>query len=210
MSYKSYGQLGNKPQKNVDHFSVPELANAQHKGQIISQNRIVVIDIHANWCGPCRKIAPDYSVLAAKYNKPGECILVKENLDKKLTHGITGVPTFHFIVQGHKVGEVVGANLTEVEAKLVQILQGGVAQSPAQNQGPQFNRNALRHHVRHGHNIPSDSPNAHPYQGGDSGALYHQPYNDQQPQQNYNQQPYNSQQQQNNYNQQTPSNVHYQ
>lgn len=175
--YKNYGELGSQPEKNVDQFSVIDISDINHKRQIIGQNRVVVIDIHADWCGPCRQIAPDYSVMATKYKKEGECVLVKENLDKALSQNITGVPTFHFIVEGRKVDEVVGADLEQVETKLLSILQKTQSSKPIQ-QGPGFNRNAVRQYgnVLHGQNIQSD-PHSVPYRSDQSGPIYHQPYN---------------------------------
>uniref|UniRef100_A0A6C0EPP3 Thioredoxin domain-containing protein n=1 Tax=viral metagenome TaxID=1070528 RepID=A0A6C0EPP3_9ZZZZ len=172
--YKSYSELGAQPEKNTDQFSVVEIANGQHKNQIISENRVVVIDIYADWCGPCRQIAPDYSVLGAKYNKVGECILVKENLEKKLTPGITGVPSFHFIVEGRKVDEVVGGDLEAVEAKLLQILQGGAGNQS--NVGPQYSRSALRNHgpVGHGQTIPETYSQPQQSYSQQTGPMYHQ------------------------------------
>lgn len=181
--YKSFDELGAKPQQNHDQFAVVEIQDGQHKSQLLSQNRVVVIDIYADWCGPCRQIAPDYSVMAARYTKPGECVLVKENLDKKLSQGITGIPTFHFFVQGRKVDEVVGANLQEVEDKLNQVLrtppmsQQQMYSPPQHGQGPPYGRNTIRVHgsPMHGQNNIGGPVQPRPYQP-DNGAVYHQPY----------------------------------
>lgn len=170
--YKNYSELGSQPDPNRDVYSVLEVQNGQHKSNIINQNRIVIVDVYADWCGPCKQTAPQYASLANTYNKQGQCILVKENLDKKLTR-VEGVPTFQFYMEGRQVDQVVGADLQEVEKKLQNLLQsGGSIQQPTMiNQpgmtGPNYRKNTIRQ-------------SGSPYQG-------QQQYNQstQQPQQSY-------------------------
>jgi thioredoxin 1 len=180
MSYKSFDELGNKPKPNRDLYSVLTVENAQHKNQIITQNRVVVVDIYADWCRPCKQIEPEYSMMAQKYNQQGQVMLIKENLQKKITQGITGVPTFHFFVDGQLVDQEVGADLRNVDAKLQKILNtrnapvGGLQGPPSHTGGMN-----IRGHVPvyHGHSVsnnPHDQSNQQPYQG--DGAIYHQPH----------------------------------
>lgn len=119
--YKSYQDLGEQPLPNRDQYSVITLANEEHKSNTIGRNRIVVVDIYADWCQPCKQTAAAYSSLANKYNVAGKCMMVKENLDNKLTQNITGIPTFQFFLEGRMVDQVVGADLDEVEKKLLAI-----------------------------------------------------------------------------------------
>jgi thioredoxin 1 len=43
-------------------------------------NRLVVVDMYADWCGPCKTLAPIFSDLAKEYN--GKAIFLKVNVDK--------------------------------------------------------------------------------------------------------------------------------
>lgn len=177
--YKSFSELGNKPQPNRDVYSVVELKDAAHKQQIISTHKVVLVDIFADWCGPCKQMAPDYAVLANKFNRSGVCAVVKENLDRKLTPNIQGVPTLHFFVNGRMVHDIVGADLKKAEEKLTEFLAQvsgqGMGQGQAQNPLP-FQSNSLRSRMQR---YPPEQAGVQgvpqPYQPPPSGGNYHMP-----------------------------------
>lgn len=144
--YKNYGDLGNDEPRNRDVMNVLELANVDHKRQIIGSNRVVVVDIYADWCGPCKQTAPDYATIASEYSSPGECAIVKYNYDKvdpSERSRIHGIPVFQFFFEGRQVDEVVGADIDAVKVKLTDILKKGRVTESGQD-GPQFNRNSIR------------------------------------------------------------------
>jgi thioredoxin 1 len=178
--YKSYDQLGVQPEPDRDVLEVLEIANVQHKKHILSNHNVVCVDIYADWCGPCKQTAPEYSLVAAKYSKPGVCAVVKYNLDKmdpSEKNRIHGIPVFQFFVNGQQIDEIVGADIPRVEEKLKTILQGGVPR-PQQQQvedltkGPVYNRNSIRHNRSQ---MPQmDSSSGEPYMANTGN--YHQPY----------------------------------
>lgn len=141
MSYKSYQDLGTQDETGKDQYSVISIEDAQEKTALLTQNRLVCVDVYADWCGPCKQIAPDYSMLASKYNKKG-FLLVKELYEKKLSEQIRGIPTFIFYADGKEVDRVVGADLQEVDSKLTEILNS--YSSAAQMRGPPAGRNTVR------------------------------------------------------------------
>ena len=65
----------------------------------------VMVDFFADWCGPCKKMAPDIDLLAAKYQ--GRALIAKLNTDKSPRtaekHEIKGIPTVMVFAAG-KVG----------------------------------------------------------------------------------------------------------
>ena len=73
-----------------------------------------VIDFYADWCGPCRKVAPIMEKLANEYD--GRLVIYKVNVDqeKRLSSafGISSIPTVLFIPKEGKPSKQVGA-LTE-------------------------------------------------------------------------------------------------
>jgi thioredoxin 1 len=155
--YKNYSELGRSENKQKDQYNILELQNFQQKQQILSQNKLVCVDIFADWCGPCRQISPSYSILATTYNKPGLCLLVKENLSKNLSSDIHGVPTFHFFVQGQLVDKIVGADLEIVEKKLNYYLNQIRDQSTSYSTGPATNKNSIRRYATPYQGEPFDS-----------------------------------------------------
>jgi len=59
----------------------------------------VIVDFYADWCGPCKRVAPTLEDLAKEYE--GEIIIYKVNTDKNpnvsRAFGISGIPAFLFV-----------------------------------------------------------------------------------------------------------------
>jgi thioredoxin 1 len=163
--YKSYDQLGETPEPNRDLHNVLEIQNNAHLAQILSSNRVVCVDVYADWCGPCKMTAPTYASLAERYGKQGEVILVKyrfENIELAERKTITGIPLFNFYVEGNKVDKVIGGDIDEVEQKLKNIISQvnnqAVMDLSKVNQGNQFTRNSIRNNRN---NIPDTTGNGY-------------------------------------------------
>ncbi|RYP28420.1 hypothetical protein DL767_007228 [Monosporascus sp. MG133] len=81
--------------------------------QALEQNRIVMLDCFATWCGPCKAIAP----ILANHSNEEEFkdiyfakIDVDELPDLSQELGIRAMPTFMVFKDGEKADELVGAN----------------------------------------------------------------------------------------------------
>jgi thioredoxin 1 len=78
---------------------------------VIKQHPYVVVDFWAEWCAPCRAIAPMIEELAKKY--AGKMTFVKLNTDENprvpQQYMIMGIPTLLFFKDGKLVDQVVGA-----------------------------------------------------------------------------------------------------
>uniref|UniRef100_A0A0D9WT08 Thioredoxin domain-containing protein n=1 Tax=Leersia perrieri TaxID=77586 RepID=A0A0D9WT08_9ORYZ len=75
----------------------------------------------AVWCGPCRAMAPVIAKLSNRYPKlPIYKVDIDiEGINSKLGDlKIFSVPTFHFYYQGQKTDEVVGVDVTRLEANM--------------------------------------------------------------------------------------------
>ena len=93
--------------------------------QILSQEKPVVIDFWAEWCGPCRMIAPIVDELAAEYDGRaviGKCD-VEQNDELTMKYGVRNIPTLLFIKNGQLVDKQVGAASKEaLKAKIEKML----------------------------------------------------------------------------------------
>ena len=99
--------------------------NKENYQEIISSGKPVVIDFWAEWCGPCRMVAPIIDELAAEYEDRvviGKCD-VEENDDITMKYGVRNIPTIIFLKGGQLVDKQVGAASKDaLKAKIEKLL----------------------------------------------------------------------------------------
>ncbi|WCJ27862.1 Thioredoxin H9 [Euphorbia peplus] len=86
-------------------------------------DKMVIANFSATWCGPCRMIAPFYRELSDKY--PSLMFLlvdVDELSDFSSSWDIKATPTFFFLRDGQQVDKLVGANKPELQKKITSVL----------------------------------------------------------------------------------------
>jgi len=79
--------------------------------EIVSKNSVVLVDFWAEWCGPCRMIAPMIEELANEYN--GKAVVgkldVDNNQESSIKFGVRSIPTLLVFKNGELVDRHVGA-----------------------------------------------------------------------------------------------------
>jgi len=99
-----------------------EVSTIDEKKYHIGNNKVCVVYIYGNFCNPCKQIAPRYSQLINKYNNPGICMLLKENVESGISN-CRGVPTFQFFKDGKYLNtDIVGADILSVDKKIQELL----------------------------------------------------------------------------------------
>jgi thioredoxin 1 len=89
--------------------SVRDAGSAQEVNAIIAANDLVVVYFYATWCGPCKRMAPEFAKLPSKVEG---VVFVKVNVDLPgITDGfgIRSMPTLYCYKGGQKVSQVSGA-----------------------------------------------------------------------------------------------------
>ena len=79
--------------------------------EIVSKNSVVLVDFWAEWCGPCRMIAPMIEELANQYN--GKALVgkldVDNNQESSIKFGVRSIHTLLVFKNGELVDRHVGA-----------------------------------------------------------------------------------------------------
>ena len=86
--------------------------NDSNYSEALAQNKPMVLDFWATWCGPCRKVSPIVQELADQYE--GQVIVGKVNIEEDADElvaefGIRNIPPILYIKDGQVVDKVVGA-----------------------------------------------------------------------------------------------------
>jgi len=78
--------------------------------EALSSDIPVLVDFYADWCGPCKMLAPIVEALAPEYE--GKVKIGKLNVDNSPNtaqkYGIMSIPTLLFIKNGEVVNKIVG------------------------------------------------------------------------------------------------------
>lgn len=82
---------------------------------------VTLVDFYADWCGPCRMIAPIVEELATKMNGKAKIAKVDIESAQQVTanFGVTSIPTIIIFKDGEEVSRVVGLKNLETLENLV-------------------------------------------------------------------------------------------
>lgn len=78
--------------------------------EVLSQQGVVVVDFFANWCGPCRKLAPILEEIDAELSQKVKFAKINtdENIEMAKQYQVSGLPTLMIFKNGEAVERLVG------------------------------------------------------------------------------------------------------
>lgn len=88
-----------------------EITDSNFKEVVLNSDKPVLVDLWAEWCGPCRMIGPIVEELSKEYE--GRAVIGKVNVDfnpgVSQDYGVRSIPTLLFFKNGQLVDKQVGA-----------------------------------------------------------------------------------------------------
>ncbi|ELZ26113.1 thioredoxin [Halogeometricum pallidum JCM 14848] len=79
-----------------------------HLEQLVSEHDVVLVDFHADWCGPCKMLEPTVEEIAAET----DALVLKVDIDElqelARDEGVRSVPTLQFYQGGEQAKRVIG------------------------------------------------------------------------------------------------------
>ncbi|MCX6423460.1 MAG: thioredoxin [Actinobacteria bacterium] len=87
-----------------------KVSDESFTADVLQSEKPVIVDFWAEWCGPCRMVAPILEEIASEHDN---IVIAKLNVDENpqisASYGITSIPTLNVYLGGEVVKSIIGA-----------------------------------------------------------------------------------------------------
>lgn len=101
--------------------NILEATDANFEKDVLGAGQVALVDFWAEWCGPCRALAPTIDKIADEY--AGKIKVFKMNVDENPNtpsrFSIRGIPTLILFKNGQAVDQIVGLQPKEAIASVI-------------------------------------------------------------------------------------------
>lgn len=100
---------------------VKEVSDSSFEKEVLGAGKPVLVDFWAEWCAPCRMLAPTVNAVAEQYGDNAGVVKlnVDDNPSTAQRYGIKGIPTLILFREGKEVERVVGATSKESITRMI-------------------------------------------------------------------------------------------
>lgn len=103
---------------------IHHIENERILSEVLKNEKLVIVDFFAEWCGPCQMLSPILVEIEKEYSEKLEIykVNVDESQECAMRYGVTAMPTLLFFKNGEEVERQVGYLEREELEKIVQEL----------------------------------------------------------------------------------------
>lgn len=98
-----------------------KFTTANFDAEVLQADKAVLVDFYADWCGPCKMMAPLVEKLAEELD--GVAVVGKLNVDENediaMKYGVMTIPTLMVFKGGQPVNKIIGVQSKEVVEKMI-------------------------------------------------------------------------------------------
>lgn len=101
--------------------NVKETSDGAFEADVLKSDRPVLVDFWAEWCAPCRMLAPTVEAVADKYAATARVFKLNVDLNASVSqrYGIKGIPTLILFKDGREEERVVGATSEQAISRML-------------------------------------------------------------------------------------------
>jgi len=101
---------------------ITSVTDSSFEKDVLQSSKPILVDFWAEWCAPCRMLAPTLDAVADKFSESAGVVKVNvdDNTSTAQRYGIKGIPTLILFSAGKEVERVVGATSKESISKMIE------------------------------------------------------------------------------------------